>query len=148
MEDTTKRKHVTLINELIQGKELANQLSSFLVSSPSSHQTNEFLIEQILSSYEKAISMLNSVSNAVGVGEIMTPNGNIMDSHCSDGSPRSEVMDLEFEHKAAFKKRRTMPRWTEQVKICSKQDLRGLWMMDIVGENMGKRIFLELSFPG
>ncbi|KAJ1413780.1 WRKY domain [Sesbania bispinosa] len=146
MEETTKRKHVTLINELIQGKELVNQLSSHLVSSPSSHQTNEFLIEQILSSYEKAISMLNSVSN-VGVGGIMTPNGNIMDSHCSDGSPRSEVMDLEFEHKAVFKKRKTMPRWTEQVKICSKTGLEGSLDDGYSWRKYGQKDILGAKFP-
>ena len=102
MEDTINEEQLSLINELIQGKELAKQLCNHLVSSsssPSSHETNEFLIEKILSTYKKALTVLNWESD---VGEIKTTN-----SHCSstDGSPRSEVMDEEFKHKHAFKKR-------------------------------------------
>lgn len=48
-----------LINELAQGKELAKQLRNHLVSSSSSRQTREYLVEQILSCYQKALAMLN-----------------------------------------------------------------------------------------
>nr|KYP56080.1 putative WRKY transcription factor 46 [Cajanus cajan] len=43
-----------------------------------------------------------------------------MDSACSfaNGSPRSEVMEPEVKHKDVFKKRKTTPKWTEQVKVC------------------------------
>jgi len=106
MEESTKRKHTSLIHELIQGKELTKQLSNHLVSSsPMSHQTNELFVEKILLSYEKALTMLNWGSI---MGEAKTTSGNIMDSHCSftnGGSPRSEVVDRELEHKAALKKR-------------------------------------------
>lgn len=106
MEESTKRKHTSLIHELIQGKELTKQLSDHLVSSsPSSHETNELLVEKILLSYEKALTMLNWGSI---VGEAKTTSLNIMDSRCSftnSESPRSEVVDREFEHKAVFKKR-------------------------------------------
>lgn len=47
----------TLINELKQGKDLANQLKNHL--DKTSPQTCEFLLEKILSSYEKSLSMLN-----------------------------------------------------------------------------------------
>ena len=47
----------TLITELTQGREMANQLKNHLTPS-SSRETREFLVEKILSSYEKAISML------------------------------------------------------------------------------------------
>ncbi|XP_027353072.1 probable WRKY transcription factor 53 [Abrus precatorius] len=146
MEERTKRKHFSLINELIQGKELAKQLSNHLVSSsPSSHETNEFLIEKILSSYEKALTVLNT---GTVVGETMTTSGNMMDSHCStNGSPRSEVVDRELEHKSVFKKRKTMPRWTEQVKICSRTGLEGSLDDGYSWRKYGQKDILGSKFP-
>ena len=90
MEDTINEEQLSLINELIQGKELAKQLCNHLVSSsspsPSSHETKEFLVEKVISAYTKAVTVLNWESN---VWEINTTN-----SHCSstNGSPRNEVM--------------------------------------------------------
>lgn len=49
--------NTSLINELTQGREMANQLRNHLTPS-SSRETREDLVEKILSSYEKAISML------------------------------------------------------------------------------------------
>ncbi|CAJ1950371.1 unnamed protein product [Sphenostylis stenocarpa] len=143
MEESLKCEQVGLIDELILGKELAKKLCDHLLpsssSTSSSHETNEVLIEKIISTYEKAIAMLNCKAN---VGESKAKNGSKRDSHCSltNGSPRSEVMEPEFEHKNVSKKRgekvhglisdfnlgffemmefrKTMPRWTEQVKLC------------------------------
>jgi len=100
MEETTKRKRVSIINELIQGKELAKQLSNHVILS--SNETNEFLIDNIISTYQKALTMLN-----VG-GVTKTIDGKMKDSHSSftNESPKSEVsIDQEFNHKALFKKR-------------------------------------------
>ncbi|TKY64051.1 WRKY transcription factor 41 [Spatholobus suberectus] len=124
MGENMKCEQVGLIDELMQGKELAKQLSDHLVSSSSpsspssSHETNEVLIEKILSSYEKALAMLNWKAN--NVRESKANNGSTMDSHCSftNGSSKSDVMEPEVKHKDVFKKRKTMPRWTEQVKVC------------------------------
>ncbi|WVY94760.1 hypothetical protein V8G54_033848 [Vigna mungo] len=106
MEQSPKRKHSSLIHELIQGKELAKQLGNLLVSSsPASLETNELLVDKILSSYEKALTMLNWGSI---VGEAKTTSTTMMDSHCSftnGGSPKSEVVDRELDHKAVLKKR-------------------------------------------
>lgn len=103
-----KMEHVSLIDELIQGMELAKQLSDHQLvssSSPSSQETNEFLLDKILLSYQKALATLKHGSNA---GESpKTTSCSVMDSHCSftSESPRSEVMDLEFQHQAVLKKR-------------------------------------------
>lgn len=97
---------VGLIDELMQGKELAKQLCDHLVSlsSSSSHETNEVLIEKILSTYEKALAMLNCKAD---VGESKAKNGSMMDSHCplTNGSPKSEVLEPEVKNKNVFKKR-------------------------------------------
>lgn len=118
---------VGLIDELMQGKELAKQLCDHLISSSSSpssflsssssNETKEVLIEKILSTYEKALTMLNWKAN---VGESKANIGSMMDSLGSftNGSPKSEVMEPEVKHKDVFKKRKTMPKWTEQVKVC------------------------------
>lgn len=92
--------------ELRQGKELAKQLHGqiFSSSSPSSnsssHEANEVLIDKILLSIEKAITMVKD-----NVGNFETKNVNLIDSHCSHGSPKSEVQDSEFKHKHVSKKR-------------------------------------------
>lgn len=97
--------------ELRQGKELAKQLhgqifssSSSSTSSPSSnsssHEANEVLIDKILLSIEKAIAMVKD-----NVGNFETKNVNLIGSHCSHGSPKSEVQDSEFKHKHVSKKR-------------------------------------------
>lgn len=105
MEENMKCEQVGLIGELMQGKELTKQLCDHLISSSSSSSnvTNEVLIEKILFSYEKALTMLNWKAN---VEDSKMSNGTMMDSHCSyDGSPRSEVLDPEVKHKNVFKKR-------------------------------------------
>ncbi|KAK3026579.1 hypothetical protein RJ639_041599 [Escallonia herrerae] len=105
-------KKALIINELIQGKELANQLKN-RIDTTTTYETCEFLVEKILSSYEKALSMLNWSA--------------LLESpHSLAGtSPRSENYDSldclkDQKHKQVFKKRKTtLPRWSEQVHICS-----------------------------
>ncbi|KAK7338038.1 hypothetical protein VNO77_18635 [Canavalia gladiata] len=140
-ESITKMEHIgNLINELIQGKELAKQLSNHLVTcSPSSHEANEFLIEKILFSYEKALTMLNWGS---ALGETKTTS-----SSFTNGTPRSEVVDHELDHKALFKKRKTMPRWTEQVKICSTTGLEGSLDDGYSWRKYGQKDILGAKFP-
>ncbi|KAK1418656.1 hypothetical protein QVD17_27801 [Tagetes erecta] len=83
-----------LMNELTQGRELANQLKHHLDQTISPH-TCEFLLQKILSSYENALSMLNTT--------------NVLDAQPSNSysSPHYN------------KKRKTMEKWSEQVKVCS-----------------------------
>jgi len=109
MEESTKCEQVGVIDELKLGKELTKKLleqlfpsslSSSSSSSTSSCDTNEVLIEKIISTMEKALAMVNCMANA---GESKAKNG----SHCSfiNGSPKSEVMEPEVEHKNVSKKR-------------------------------------------
>ncbi|KAJ4728146.1 putative WRKY transcription factor [Melia azedarach] len=113
------REQNILINELTQGKALAKQLRNHLNPS-SSPETREFLVQKILCSYEKALSVLN-------YGASLKPNleVSILESPCSfrNSSPRSEASDQDS--KDVYKKRKTVPRWTEQVKVCSGTGLEG-----------------------
>lgn len=114
MEESTKCEQVGVIGELMLGEELTKKLYSQLFpsssvsssssSSTSSRDTNEVLIEKIISTMEKAIAMVNCMAN---VGESKAKNGSMMDSHCSfiNGSPKSEVMEPEVEHRDVSKKR-------------------------------------------
>ncbi|KAL8260767.1 hypothetical protein R6Q59_024816 [Mikania micrantha] len=86
METSQKR---PLVKELTQGRELANQLQHHLDKTLSPQTSCDFLLEKILSSYEKALSML---------------------THLPDSDPYSS-------HHA--KKRKTVEKWSEQVKVCS-----------------------------
>lgn len=96
MEMAREWEHNTLINELTQGREMANQLKNHLTPS-SSRETREFLVEKILSSYEKALSMLKCGGF---VSEL---------PHSLPGSsPRSEGSNQYFKDQAGkdvFKKR-------------------------------------------
>lgn len=149
MEGNLKLEQLGLISELMQGKELAKKLCDHMVSSSptsSSHETNEDLIEKILSSYEKVLTMLDWRAN---VGDTKITNVNMMDSHCSftDGSPRSEVLDQEVKHKNAFKKRKTMPSWTEKVKVCSGTGLEGTLDDGYSWRKYGQKDILGAKFP-
>ncbi|KAI4355205.1 hypothetical protein L6164_003999 [Bauhinia variegata] len=146
MGETMNCDQVTLIDELIQGKELAKQLFGLISTSPSSHETNEFLVEKILSSYEKALEMLKWEAN---MEKLNTTIDAKLDSHCSfaNGSPSSEASDQDFKHKDVFKKRKTMPRWTEQVKVCSGTGLEGSLDDGYSWRKYGQKDILGSKFP-
>ncbi|GAU42376.1 hypothetical protein TSUD_350420 [Trifolium subterraneum] len=129
MGENNKCEEIGLVGELMQGEELTKKLYdqlSPLSSSPSSstssssssssttpsHVANGVLIDKILLSFEKALTMVKG-----NVGKIKTNNVNKIDSHCSNGSPKSVVQDSVFKQKHVSKKRKTNPKWTEQVKV-------------------------------
>ncbi|KAJ7951279.1 WRKY transcription factor [Quillaja saponaria] len=136
-----------LIGELKQGKELAKQLRNHLhPSSSSSHQMHEFLVEKILSTYEKALSMLNWEAN---MGESKPIVSRLLDSPCSfaNGGPRSEVSDQDCKPKDVYKKRKTLPSWTEQVKVCSGTGLEGPLDDGYCWRKYGQKDILGANFP-
>lgn len=102
------REQNILITELIQGKELTKQLSNHLNPS-SSPKTRQFLIQKILSTYEKALSVLNSGASPVDLK--LNNNITILESPCSfpNCSPKSEASDQDCKDqchsKDVYKKR-------------------------------------------
>ena len=90
---------MNLINELKGGKELAKQLRNHLQPS-SSKETRDILVEKILSSYEKALSMLNRV----GETKPLESSPNSLTSF-ENTSPRSVIFDQDSNHRDVFKKR-------------------------------------------
>lgn len=102
MEKTMDWEQSTLISELIQGKDLANQLMNQLQLS-SSQEERDSLVAKLLSSYEKALSLLNQDANFVGEAKPITTG--LVESPRSSGSPRSDICDHDFNHKEVSKKR-------------------------------------------
>ncbi|KAF8032472.1 hypothetical protein BT93_D1397 [Corymbia citriodora subsp. variegata] len=120
-----------LINELAHGKDLAQQLRNHLVSSSSSRQTREFLVEKILSCYQKSLAMLNCDSFVEEHGAAFSIG--------TGGSPKNEG--------DAYKKRKTMPRWTEKVRVNSDAGLEGHPEDGYSWRKYGQKEILGASFP-
>jgi hypothetical protein len=90
-----------LIQELLQGMELVRQLRIYLNVSSSSNETRELLIEKIISTFEKALEMVNYKGHVI-VGESSqqkqkhtseTVAIRMLDSPPLSSSPRSEESD-------------------------------------------------------
>lgn len=107
-----------LINELMQGKELAKQLLFHLNTPSSSREVRELLLQRILASYEKALSILHCNTMVAVEPPIRT-----VESPPSprSGSPRSEDSDRDVKDQenkdSTPKKRKTLPKWTQRVRL-------------------------------
>ncbi|KAJ6344017.1 hypothetical protein OIU76_005700 [Salix suchowensis] len=148
MEKSMGRENRTLISELTQGKELAKQLSHHL-SPSSSLEARQFLLDKILSSYEKSLSLLNW---GAWVADQPKPTVGIVDSTHSFAisSPRSEVSDQDCKEECGrdvYKKRKTQSRWTEQVKVCSGTGLEGPLDDGFSWRKYGQKDILGANFP-
>ncbi|XP_057809977.1 probable WRKY transcription factor 41 [Salvia miltiorrhiza] len=123
MESACSLEYKTVINELVQGMEKAKQLHSHLCStSPSRAQ--DLLMQRILSSYEKALLILNPKEHTP------PPSAAAVDSPISvvDGICRSEDLNNSFRDNQdynASKKRKMQPTWMEQVKVNPENGLEG-----------------------
>ncbi|KAF9614927.1 hypothetical protein IFM89_021357 [Coptis chinensis] len=142
MEISKDIKQKPLINELTQGKELVNQLRLHL--SPTS-PTGELLIEKVLSSFNKALLMLNwNGSEAEAEAEAGTKRTSVaMIESPQSMSPRSDDSDL----RDVYKKRKTMPRWTEQVRVCSGTGIEGPLEDGYSWRKYGQKDILGAKYP-
>ncbi|XXG42261.1 hypothetical protein AAC387_Pa01g2580 [Persea americana] len=112
-----------VMNELMQAHELTKQLRNHL--SPSS--PGELLIQKILSSFNKALSMLKS-SDSEGEPQRTGPASGTDSPHSVSESPSSENSNRAFldpECRDGSKKRKMQPKWSEQVRVSSGPSLEG-----------------------
>nr|URH10289.1 WRKY26 [Phoebe bournei] len=112
-----------VMNELMQAHELTKQLRNHL--SPSS--PGELLTQKILSSFNKALSMLKS-SGSEGEPQLTGPASGTDSPHSVSESPRSENSNRAFldpECRDGSKKRKMQPKWSEQVRVSSGPSLEG-----------------------
>ncbi|EXC02925.1 putative WRKY transcription factor 41 [Morus notabilis] len=147
MEGSCSWEQKTLIGELIQGMELAKQLRQNL-GVKSSAETREFLVQRILSSYEKALlilkwggSMGQQQPQALGVAT----NLPVPESPMSvNESPRSDDQDL---IRDGSKKRKVLPRWTDQVRVSSENGLEGPQDDGYSWRKYGQKDILGAKYP-
>ncbi|XP_062001578.1 probable WRKY transcription factor 53 [Rosa rugosa] len=158
-----------IVNELTRGRELARQLqihlnaTSTLNPSTSSQTalTRQMLIQKIISSYEKALSMLNSCSSApmaVAVEQLhqqqptftVAASTAVVTIRMADsppslnGSPRSEDSD---DHKDPSRKRKGLARWTKQVRVTSGMGLEGPLDDGFSWRKYGQKDILGAKYP-
>ncbi|XP_011093555.1 probable WRKY transcription factor 41 [Sesamum indicum] len=131
MEKLASLDRKSVISVLTQGKELANELKKQLHPTATSNEACDSLLENILSSYENALRLLNCMA-LLGNGGDPSQIGvsNFLGSAYSiEGSPRSEVSEHSSKdhqpHRVVSKKRKTLPRWSEQVRVCSETGSEG-----------------------
>ncbi|KAL0727173.1 hypothetical protein Bca4012_023266 [Brassica carinata] len=158
----------TLQSELSLGMEAAKKLRARLseASSPSSSsscpadETNDILMNEILSSYEKVLVMLNWSSSppvqiipaTVAVVPVVN-SGGVPESPASiNGSPRSEDGGGSSEshrqdHIFNSRKRKMLPKWTEKVRISPERGLEGPQDDVFSWRKYGQKDILGAKFP-
>ncbi|EOA21119.1 hypothetical protein CARUB_v10001458mg [Capsella rubella] len=130
-----------LLNELIHGLKAAKQLQASPSPSPSpspssssssclTREMKDTLLHQVVSSYENAIMMLNGTHNPTTERATypMANSGKVPESPVSiTGSPKSEEFldDGSKDYTLSSKKRKMLPKWTEQVRISPERGLEG-----------------------
>lgn len=146
-----------LANEIIQGMEIAKQLKFHLSSSTSSPQTQEMLLQRILSSYDNALLILNWGGSSVaqppqpqqGAKATAMPESPIS----VDGSPRIGDSNTGFkdqqeqDNKYVSKKRKALPTWTDQVRICSDNGIEGSSDDGFSWRKYGQKDILGAKYP-
>ncbi|MCL7033030.1 hypothetical protein MKW94_008683 [Papaver nudicaule] len=118
MENNTRMsyldKRALILNELAQAKELLVQLESDLAVATSTN--GQLLVPIILSSCEKSLSMLSRMKSEAFT-EPQTTGSN--ESPCLVNDCDSDLSGN------SYKKRKTIPTWTEQVSVCEHTGLEG-----------------------
>ncbi|KAF5734773.1 WRKY transcription factor 53 family protein [Tripterygium wilfordii] len=149
MEDNSMNwEQKTLISELIQGMELAKQLRVHLRSA-SSLETKDLLVQKILSSYEKALLILRWGGGSMGQPQSIAATAGVPESPISiNGSPRSEDFDKDnHDCGDVSKKRKTLPKWTSQVKVSSENGLEGPHDDGYSWRKYGQKDILGAKYP-
>uniref|UniRef100_A0A2P2KF72 WRKY transcription factor n=2 Tax=Rhizophora mucronata TaxID=61149 RepID=A0A2P2KF72_RHIMU len=150
MENGWNWEQKTLINELSQGMELAKQLQLHLIAA-SSVEARDHLLQRILSSYERSLLILNCSGSTVHPQTVRLTVG-VPESPLSiNGSPRSDDFDRglkdNLSHNDASKKRKTMPRWTDQVRVNSGNGLEGPHDYGYNWRKYGQKDILGAKYP-
>ncbi|KAK9103831.1 hypothetical protein Sjap_021085 [Stephania japonica] len=142
-----------LINELTQGKLLVNQLRFHLNNSSSS--SGELIIEEILASLNKALMMLSNCGSARDSSLLQAttpppPPPPLVPMSGTSESPRSAIESPgsdESDRRDMFKKRKTLPRWTEHVRVCSGTGLEGPLEDGYSWRKYGQKDILGAKYP-
>ncbi|KAI3444438.1 hypothetical protein Pfo_001103 [Paulownia fortunei] len=117
----------TVISVLTQGRELANELKKQLHPTTTSREACDILVERVLSSYENALKLLDCMALLGNGDPSQIAVSNVFEAPNSmEGSPGSEGSDQNSKDQLQkFKKRKTLPRWSEHVRVCSGTGFEG-----------------------
>nr|XP_016439721.1 PREDICTED: probable WRKY transcription factor 41 [Nicotiana tabacum] len=151
-----------IISELTQGKDLVHQLqlqlnAPYSSSSSSPETTRDFLLHNIQSKFDKALSLLqystgdtsNSLlphSNSVPIpyfGRSESPPSFTASPPHSEDSDR----DLEPKDPATRKRKSNTPRWTKQVQICPGVPVEGTLDDGFNWRKYGQKDILGAKYP-
>ncbi|CAH9110501.1 unnamed protein product [Cuscuta epithymum] len=121
-----------LISELSHGRDAAAQLQMILNGpapppTRSDQEACELLVQNVLSSYEKVLTMLNSESSTANTTRAAVPPSpagatfGIQSSSSLSGSPHSEDSDRDGDGS----RKRKAPRWTQKIKVCKGSEPEG-----------------------
>ncbi|KAK9059329.1 hypothetical protein SSX86_021949 [Deinandra increscens subsp. villosa] len=136
-----------VISELTQGMQLAMHLKSVL-SSESSSESKHVLIQEIISSYDRALSMVNWGDSG---GQTQSMLSRPESSVNIDESPRSQDVNQPFNYqqdeKVVCKKRKAMPTWRNQIRISTNNGLEGNSDDGYSWRKYGQKDILGSKFP-
>ncbi|XP_010439133.1 PREDICTED: probable WRKY transcription factor 53 [Camelina sativa] len=153
----------TLLSELILGLDAAKKLQSRLGEATA--ETDEILVKQIVSSYERSLLLLNWSSSPTTVQLLPTQitvvpvktTGGVPESPALiNGSPRSEEFvdgggSSESHHRQDYifnsKKRKMLPKWSEKVRISPERGLEGPQDDVYSWRKYGQKDILGAKFP-
>ncbi|XP_077249596.1 putative WRKY transcription factor 41 [Tasmannia lanceolata] len=145
MENTNSLEQRRLINELTEGRDFAKQLQN--TSLPP--ELRELLQQKIISSFTKSLSMLKCGESEVDPQPIGPIKGTDSPRSLS-GSPRSDnseriVKDQERGYMS--KKRKMLPKWSEQVRISTGTGLEGPLEDGYSWRKYGQKDILGAKYP-
>jgi len=151
MENGWSWEQKNLISELIQGMELAKQLRVQFSGTSSSPETTDTLLQRILNSYEKALLILRW-SGPVGQSHTMGVTAGVPGSPISvNGSPGSDEFEKGLKDQQELndvsKKRKILPRWTDQVRVNSETGLEGPHDDGYSWRKYGQKDILGAKYP-
>nr|WCL15222.1 WRKY8895 [Atractylodes chinensis] len=140
-----------IINELTQGMELAKQLKAIL-SSEASPQTKQGLIQGIISSYDRALLIVNwgdsgGQTQALSTPMLSQPESSVSIDECPQREDFNQPFDNQQEEKVISKKRKAMPTWRNQVRISTDNGLEGNSDDGHSWRKYGQKDILGAKFP-
>ncbi|CAI9288998.1 unnamed protein product [Lactuca saligna] len=141
MESACVYEQTTVVHELTQGIEMAKQLRLNLDSA----EAREFLIEKILSSYDKALFVLKSAGQPARASPL--PESSLPKSSITTSSPQSTECEFEFGQNVASKKRKASTPWENEVKILTDNEIEGNANDGYSWRKYGQKDILGAKFP-
>ncbi|KAI3950381.1 hypothetical protein MKW92_038874 [Papaver armeniacum] len=131
-----------ILNELTQAKELLKQLESQLDAATST--TGNLLLPKILSSFENSLSMLSAINSGGGTQSQTT--GSTESPRSVNGS-RKRHFSSDLLTGNPSKKKKTIQRWTEQVRVCEQTGLEGQLDDGYGWRKYGQKDILGATYP-